>query len=173
MDIIILNFIQNHFHNGFTDWIFPYITAIGDYGLIWVLAGLCLLVSKKYRRDGIILLAVLAVTHIIGEMAIKPLVARPRPFVTFPGHRLLIPPPSGFSFPSGHAASSFAAAFTLWKTNKNFGIPAFIMASLIAFSRVFLFVHYPSDILCGAILGVLISYFILVFLKNNEKTTKM
>lgn len=173
MDITILNFIQNHFHNEITDWIFPYITRMGDHGMIWVLAALCMIVSKKYRKNGILLLVILAVTHMIGEMTMKPLIARPRPFVTFPGHQLLIPAPEGYSFPSGHADSSFAAAFTLWKTNKNFGIPAFLLAFLIAFSRTFLFVHYPSDILCGAILGVLCSYILIKFSVFYEKKSKV
>ncbi len=155
MDLLILNFIQENCHNGFTDTIFPFITMMGDSGLIWVLIGIALAITKKYRKAALILFASLILTHIIGGLILKPIVARPRPFVTFPDVTLLINAPNEFSFPSGHAGSSFAAATILWKANRKFGIPALVLASLIAFSRVFLFVHYPMDIIVGAILGVL------------------
>ena len=155
MDVAILQFVQNHFHNGFTDFIFPIITTLGNAGAVWLVIGLCLVITKKYRRYGILLFITLALTYSLGEFVIKPIVARPRPFLGFPGQVLLISPPHSYSFPSGHAASSFAAATVLWRTNRKFGSVGFVLAVLIAFSRVFLFVHYPSDVLAGAILGVL------------------
>lgn len=173
MDILILNYVQNHWHNAFTDFIFPLITLLGNSGFIWVLAGVCLICSKKYRLYGVMLLAALMLTHTVGEIILKQLVARPRPFVAFPGHRLLIAEPIGYSFPSGHAGSSFTAAFILRRANKKFGVPALLLAVLIAFSRVFLFVHYPSDILAGAILGVFCAFFICFLFKEDIKISKI
>lgn len=158
MDIQIIQFVQAHFHNTYTDFIFSLLTSLGNSGVIWIAAAVLLLISKKYRRYGVLLLIALALTHVLGEYIIKPLVARPRPFADFPGHPLLIPPPAGFSFPSGHSASSFCAATVLWKTNRRFGPPALVLAILIAFSRVFLFVHYPSDVIAGAILGIICAF---------------
>lgn len=158
MDTIVLEFVQNNFHNGFTDFIFPIITSLGNAGTIWLIIGVGLVITKKYRRYGILLFVTLALTYSLGEFVIKPIVARPRPFLEFPGRVLLIPPPHGYSFPSGHAGSSFAATVVLWQTNKKFGIIALILASLIAFSRVFLFVHYPSDVLAGTILGIFCAF---------------
>ncbi len=169
MDIAILQFVQNYFHNGFTDFIFPIITTLGNAGTVWIVIGVCLVVSKKYRKYGVLLFIALALTYSLGDLIIKPVVARPRPFLEFPGQVLLISPPNGYSFPSGHAGSSFAACVVLWRANKAFGIAAFVLAVLIAFSRVFLFVHFPSDVTVGAILGVccaLLTCFIFQKLEN-------
>lgn len=171
MDTAILNFIQSYFHNGFTDFVFPFITALGDSGIIWLVAALALVCSKKYRRWGILLVVSLLLTHVLGDYVIKPLVARPRPFMQLPGHTLLIAPPRDFSFPSGHTATAFCASFVLWRADKRFGTAAFVLALLIAFSRMFLFVHYPTDILAGAILG-LICATLTIFIWKRLPTTK-
>ena len=158
MDLFILELVQNHFHNGFTDFIFPIITMLGNAGTVWLLTGVCLTITKKYRLYGIMIFITLALTYTLGEFVLKPMIARPRPFLAFPGRALLIPPPNGYSFPSGHAGSSFSAAMILWRANKKIGTVGFGLAVLIAFSRVFLFVHYPSDVLAGAVLGVLCAF---------------
>ncbi len=166
-DFLILNFIQSHFHNGFTDFFFPAVTVLGNAGFIWVVAGICLICSKKYRPYGVMLLAALMLTHTVGEEILKPLIARPRPFSVICGYRLLIAAPHGYSFPSGHAGSSFAAAFILCRANRKFTVPSFSLALLISVSRVFLFVHYPSDVFAGAILGVLCASFICFLYKKT------
>ncbi len=160
MDAAILNFIQNYFHNGFTDSVFPVVTALGNAGTVWLVIGLCLLLTKKYRRYGIFLFIALALTYTLGELVIKPIVARPRPFLEIPGHVLLIRPPHSYSLPSGHAGSSFSAATVLWRANKKFGAGGYALAVLIAFSRLFLFVHYPSDVLIGALVGVFCAFLV-------------
>ena len=173
VDITIINFIQNHFHCGFTDYVFPMITALGDFGAIWIGIGLCLVITKKYRRYGIFLFAALALTYVLGDLVMKPIVARPRPFVEFPGRLLLIPAPQDYSFPSGHAASSFSAATILWRANRKFGITGFILAGLIAFSRMFLFVHYPSDVLAGVVLGILCALLVTFLVEKRIKSKKI
>lgn len=115
--------------------------------------GLALLFFPKYRKWGIAMLCALLLTTLLGEGLLKHLIARPRPFMHYPDLALLIPPPSTYSFPSGHSAASFAAAVVLFRCRRSFGIPALILAALIAFSRLFLFVHYPTDVLAGILLG--------------------
>ena len=96
---------------------------------------------------------------IINNHIIKNLVQRPRPFVTFTDIQILIPTPSEFSFPSGHTASSFAAAAVFYRfLPKQLGIPAVVLAGLIGFSRLYVGVHYPTDVLAGMLMGVLLSY---------------
>ena len=166
MDISILYFIQNHFHCGFTDFIFPIITSLGNFGMIWIVTGFCLVITKKYRRYGVLLFIALALTYALGDLVIKPMIARPRPFMEFPGRILLITAPYSHSFPSGHAGSSFCAATILWRANRKLGVISYTLAVLIAFSRVFLFVHYPSDVLAGAILGVLCALLVIYLSKK-------
>ena len=88
-------------------------------------------------------------------MILKPLIARLRPFTVNTAIELLIPPPSDFSFPSGHTFASFASATAILKNNRRLGIPAIILAVLIAFSRLYLYVHYPTDVFFGLLLGIL------------------
>lgn len=167
-DQIIINYIQNHFHNGFTDFIFPIITALGNAGVIWLVIGLCLVFTQKYRRYGVMIFIALALTYTLGDLVLKPMFARPRPYMDSPGRMLLINAPGSYSFPSGHAASSFSAATILWRMNRKFGLFCFILAALIALSRVFLFVHYPSDVLTGAVLGILCALFVLLLFENRK-----
>lgn len=155
MEISILLWIQENLRGAFTDWLFPAITFLGDKGLVWIVAAVVLLFFKKYRKWGLLVLAALLITTLAGEIALKNIIARPRPCTLFPEMELLISRPSSYSFPSGHSASSFAAAVVLLKCRKAFGIPALILAFFIAFSRLFLFVHYPTDVLAGAALGIL------------------
>lgn len=154
MDVKILEFFRDFLHNDFTRFFFPLISFLGNAGLIWLTIAVILLCVRRWRRVGVLLLAALAVTFLINDIILKNIVERPRPFVDHPE---LIPPirlPDGFSFPSGHSASSFAAAAVLLFCGKRWwGIAALILAGLIAFSRAFLFVHYPSDVLIGSLLG--------------------
>lgn len=152
----IMNFIQESIKCSFLDLIMPWITFLGDEGIIWIISGVALLFTKKYRKHGVVLLLGLLMGSIIGNEIIKPIVARARPCTVDPSVQLLIERPSSYSFPSGHTTSSFVGATVLMKTNKKFGIPAVIVASLIAFSRMYLYVHFPTDIIGGIVLGVAI-----------------
>lgn len=156
-DMPVLSFVQQHLHNPFTDLFFPFITYLGELGACWVFISLVLLFMKKYRRAGFLMLAALILATLLGEGLLKHIVCRPRPFESLlpPGTSLLIPPPGGYSFPSGHTCASFAAAVALFSQHKKQGAPALVLAALIGFSRVFLFVHFPSDVLAGALLGTL------------------
>lgn len=157
-DVPILSFVQQHLHNPFTDFFFPLATYLGELGACWVFISLVLLFMKKYRRAGILMLAAMLLGTLLGEVLLKNIICRPRPFTYAsllpPGASLLISPPSGYSFPSGHTCASFAAATALFTQHKKEGLLAYGLALLIAFSRVFLLVHFPSDVMAGALLGV-------------------
>lgn len=153
LDTNILNFIHNDLHNSVFDFIMPIITFLGNGYLLWIVVSIILTISKKYRKAGITMAVALILCAVMGEMLIKNIVKRPRPYEGVTGIQLLIPKLSSYSFPSGHTLSSFAAAFVIFKYMRKWAIPAFILAVLIAFSRNYLYVHYPFDVLAGAVFG--------------------
>lgn len=154
MDLTIVRWAAEHLHGPFLDTVMPYITALGDSGFIWAVICFVLLARKKTRRAGIFCGLSLLIAYVSGEVVLKNLIQRPRPFTLLPGVSLLIPPPGSSSFPSGHTGSSFACAAAIFLLNKKWGVPALALAALIAFSRLYLSVHYPTDLLAGALLGV-------------------
>ena len=159
MDITILNYVQDHFHNRITDIVFKTLSRIGNGGAVWY--GFLLLIwNPRGKRYALMMMLSMSFAFLTSQI-LKPIIGRPRPFVAFPGKQLLIRTPSGYSCPSGHSSSSFAAAFIVCMASRPLGVPAFLLAFSIAFSRVFLFVHYPSDTIAGSVLGVLCA--LLVF----------
>lgn len=158
IDWTVLHWIHSSLTCGFLDFLMPEISLLGDGGAIWILAALALICVKKYRRYGLILLAGLALGVLTGNVVLKHLAARPRPCWLEPGVQLLTACPADYSFPSGHALSSAVGASVLTMTDRRFGWAAIPLAALIAFSRLYLFVHFPSDVLGGIVLGVLIGW---------------
>lgn len=152
----ILHWIQNTIACPFLDAVVPKLTMLGNAGFIWILAGLALLCSKKYRRQGALVLMGLLAGLLVGNIVLKNLVARPRPCWLDPSVQLLIASPTDYSFPSGHTLSSTIAATILTKADRRFGYAAIPLAVLIALSRLYLYVHFPSDVLIAALLGLLI-----------------
>lgn len=155
LDQTILFFIQANFHSPMLDKIMILFTATGDRGLIWILLSILLLANKKTRYIGLATLGALILSTIMGEGILKHIVQRPRPYADFPLIHLLVDKSSTFSFPSGHTTSSFAAAYVLSKYLKKLSPLIWILAVTIAFSRLYLFMHYPSDIIAGIVLGLL------------------
>lgn len=155
-DWIVLHWIQNTLVCPALDFLMPKITLLGNGGAIWILSALGLLATKKYRKYGVFLLAGLTVGVLVGNLTLKPLIARPRPCWLDTGVQLLIANPTDYSFPSGHTLSSVIGAVVLTKANRKFGLAAIPLAALIAFSRLYLFVHFPTDILGATVLGVTI-----------------
>lgn len=148
--------------------IFIFITSLGDRGYIWIAIGLVFICTKKYRRYGILLLITLLITSLIGEGLLKHLIMRPRPFEVNEALNILISKPPSYSFPSGHSASSVAAATIIFQGNKKMGIGAIILAFLICLSRILLLVHYPTDVLGGALLGFTVAYIIIKLSRYNH-----
>lgn len=156
-------FLQESIRNPWLDVFFTTITKLGNAGWFWIAVGLLLLVMKKHRKEGVTVLLSLLIGFIITNLLLKNLIARPRPYTMIEGLNILISEPSDFSFPSGHTCSSVAAALALFQiSDRRLGIPACILAVLIAFSRLYIGVHFPSDVIVGAVIGAC-SAFIAVF----------
>ena len=155
-DWTILHWIQNMLVCPAMDFLMPKITLLGNGGAVWILSAIGLLATKKYRKYGAFLLAGLAVGVLTGNLTLKPLIARPRPCWLDSSVQLLIANPTDYSFPSGHTLSSVIGATVLTKANRKFGLAAIPLAALIAFSRLYLYVHFPTDILGAAVLGMAI-----------------
>lgn len=156
MDLQILYAIQSVCGGPFMDAVMPAFTALGEHGILWLSIAVVLMCTKKYRMWGIAVFVAVAAVWLVGDQIVKPLVARPRPFVEDPTIQLIIDAPSGYSFPSGHTSSAFAAAtvIALSTLKRPWKIAAFTMACIIAFSRLYLFAHNPSDVLAGAVFGI-------------------
>lgn len=163
LDWSILHAIQAHLACPFLDALMPKITMLGDVGAIWGLSAIGLICTKNTAGRGLLLLAGLAVGVLVGNVCLKNLIARPRPCWLDQSVPLLIPSPTDDSFPSGHTLASAVGATILTKTNHRFGYAAIPLAALIAFSRMYLYVHFPSDILAGAALGIAIGALTLHF----------
>ena len=138
----------------FLDAFFAVLTRLGDYGWFWILCAAALLIAPKTRRWGIEMGLALLLGAVICNLILKNVTARIRPCDFDPSVVLLIPRERNFSFPSGHAAVSFEGAVTIFRHNRAWGTAALVLAVLIAFSRLYLRVHYPSDVLCGTLIGI-------------------
>jgi len=128
--------------------------AAGAHGEVWLALAAVLLAFRRTRKAGLAMLAALGLYMVAGHCILKPLFARPRPCDIRPEMLTLVARPHGWSFPSGHTASGFAAAFALWRENRRLGTPALILAAFIGFTRLYLYVHFPTDILGGIALGL-------------------
>ena len=149
LDTAALDAIQG-MRCAFLDAVMPFISKLGDGGAIWI----ALMLFRKTRRTGYMLALSLVLGLLIGNLTLKPLIARVRPYDANPDFVLLIDRLSDYSFPSGHTLASFEAAAVLLMQYRAKAVPALVLALLIAFSRLYLYVHYPSDVLAGALLGV-------------------
>lgn len=155
LDFTILDYIRDNLSNSLLDKIIPLFTHLGDAGIIWIILAVYLLIMKKYRKYGIIMVLALILDFLLCNILLKEIVGRARPFEVRPYIDIIINKPQDPSFPSGHTAISFAAASVLFYLDKRTGIFSIIIASIIAFSRLYLYVHYPTDVLAGIIVGVL------------------
>lgn len=155
LDFTILDYIRDNLSNSLLDKIIPLFTHLGDAGIIWIILAVYLLIMKKYRKYGIIMVLALILDFLLCNILLKEIVGRARPFEVRHYIDIIINKPQDPSFPSGHTAISFAAASVLFYMDKRTGIFSIIIASIIAFSRLYLYVHYPTDVLAGIIVGVL------------------
>lgn len=156
-DNYILLVINNNMHGYIMDKVMVIITYLGNGGLIWIIISIFLMLNKKYRKIGFVVVGALILSTILGDEILKNVIKRARPSTYIPAANLLISKPLTYSFPSGHAATSFAAAGVLAKYFKQYAFAFFSLAFVIAFSRLYLYVHYPTDVLVGIILGLICS----------------
>ena len=153
-DAGILLFIQEYIRQDFLTPLVKFITHLGDAGWFWIALSVVLLFFKKTRRAGITALLALLIGALITNVALKNLVARIRPYEVIEDLHLLIEKQSDYSFPSGHTCASFAAGLVYLKMLPcRYGVAAILLAVLIAFSRLYVGVHYPTDILGGILVG--------------------
>lgn len=164
IDYLILMFIQENLR---FDWLtrpLVFISHLGNSGLFWILLCLVLLIFKRTRRMGLCGLLALLIGALITNVALKNMVARVRPYEQFSDIILLLERQKDFSFPSGHACSSFAAAFALYRASEQrtqlIGKLSVILAAVIAWSRLYVGVHFPTDVLGGALIGAVIAYLV-------------
>lgn len=153
IDTVLMLFIQNDLRCGVLNGIMVFFSTLGNAGIVWIALSILMMITKKYRAAGFDMLLCIALCYCLNDLLIKNLVCRPRPFVTIPELTTLVSQPSSYSFPSGHACSSFAAAYSLTRSQGRRGGWFYIPASLIALSRPFVGVHYVSDVLVGAAVG--------------------
>lgn len=176
-DFPILEFIRNYLTNPFFDKVMPYITLFGEWGAFWIAVALILVLIPKTRKTGWSMGAAMLLGLIICNGILKTLVARDRPFLFYTVERMqqydlpelknwvpltagdikwLVPSDLNRSFPSGHTICCFEAATVLMIKNKWAGIPATVIAFLVAYSRLYLYVHYPTDVIFSMFAGILL-----------------
>ena len=158
-DLPILDWIQANWSCSILDKSMPIITMLGDAGIFWMVCAAILVLTKKHRRTGFAMAIAMVMGLVVCNMILKPTVARIRPYdfqeslgVTI---HLLIEKQHDYSFPSGHTIASFEACTAMLLGSKKLGIPATLLAILIAFSRMYLYVHYPTDVIASVILGTI------------------
>ena len=157
IDRAVFDWIETYLASPVLDACMIFLTYL-CYGL-WVLVGAVFLIRKKTRRQGCAALFSLGLMVVCNNFILKNLICRPRPFVSDPSLRLKIPAPGGYSVPSGHASSSSCGALSFSGKKRWFSVLLFSLALLISFSRVYLHVHYFSDVFFGFLLGLFYSKF--------------
>lgn len=155
LDWAVLHFIQDNLRTDILDRVFPIITFLGDHGAVWILLAVILLFRRQTRRTAILILIAMAAAALIGTNMVKEFVARPRPCWLDDSVVMLIKVPQDYSFPSGHTMIGTVFCFLINRTNKVIGVFCVILMLLIAFSRMYLYVHFPSDILAGLVIGII------------------
>ena len=187
LDGNILLFIQDNIRNNILNPVMEAITMVGEFkGLFWIILSLTLLILGRTRRIGLASAIALSLSGLITNLTIKNLVDRTRPYVSIKGLEPLGELPTDSSFPSGHSSAAFAAAIAIfialpWIMEKKkahlIGVLFIVLASLIAVSRLYLGVHYPSDVLVGVILGIIYGIIgaklsKIIFKKYDERKNK-
>lgn len=162
-DFPILEWIQANLQSPLMDKIMPIVTLFGDGGIFWIAVAVLLLFFPKTRKIGWSMGAALLLGVLVCNVTMKPLIARIRPYDLYEqlnGEtiKLLVKTPHDWSFPSGHTIASFEACTVLLIKNKWMGIPATLLAFGIAFSRLYLFVHYPTDVIFSFFAGILFAF---------------
>ncbi|WP_051180042.1 phosphatase PAP2 family protein [Selenomonas ruminantium] len=160
MDKAILLGIQEYIRNDYLTPVMLFVSAIGSFGAVWLFMAMLLAFRRSSRGQGILLLISILFCGGVGE-CIKHVVMRPRPFLQIPDLMLLGPLPRSFSFPSGHTVCAFALAFIVWRLHRGWErVLVMALAVVMAFSRLYLGAHYPTDVLAGVVVAYLGSAFV-------------
>lgn len=169
IDFSILYWIQDNLRNSVMDFLMPLFSNMQNSGLIWIAIAIVLIFFKRTRYCGFAILLAMGIDTLITECGIKNIVCRVRPCNLVNNVDMLVEKPNSYSFPSNHSASAFAAATAVLLTvkKKAWSIPAFIFSGIIAFSRVYVFVHFPSDVLVGIVLGSTVAVLVCYLMKKT------
>lgn len=169
IDFSILYYIQDHLRCAFLDFLMPLLGFIQEGGMVWIAISIVLICFKKTRYCGFAILLAMGIDTLITEFAIKNVVCRVRPCNVDFSVNMLISRPTSYGFPSNHTASAFAAATALLVTlnRKRWAILGYVLSTAIAVSRLYVFVHFPSDVLVGAIVGSLIALLVCYLMKKT------
>ncbi len=173
IDFSILDSIQQNLRSDFMDSFMVFLSMIGEGGIVWFLIAVPMLFFKKSRTCGALMILSMGVTLLLGEFCLKNIFCRVRPCNVDLDIEMLVKRPNSFSFPSGHTSSSFAAATTIFQWNKKYGVIALILATLISFSRLYNYVHYPTDVLCGMLFGIFVSLLTYYLIKRYKIDNKI
>lgn len=172
IELSILDFIQK-IHSPFLDWLMLFFTHLGDKGIIWIVIIACLLVNKRTRKIGVIMSVSMVINLVVCNLFLKNIFLRSRPFTYNPNITLLIPKPLDYSFPSGHTSASFACIMCLYLAkDKKLFFMSLIIGVLIAFSRMYLYVHFPTDIIGGIVVGIFSAYLGSYIINSLQKTSQ-
>lgn len=174
-DFSILDFIASNIRSDFLDPIMTAFSLFADKGLGWAVLALIFLIPKKTRPAAATALTAMVIALVLGNFVLKGLVARPRPFEVYESYHnapmaftLNMGKPTGFSFPSVHTCFSFAFAAAMFKWCKTAGIISLIAAAIVGFSRLYNYVHFPTDVLAGAVVGLVAAAIaVFIFKKFN------
>lgn len=167
IDFSILYWIQDNLRNSFMDFLMPLFSNLQDGGLIWISIAVVMLFFKRTRYCGIAVLFAMGIDTLITEYGIKNVVCRVRPCNLVDDVNMLVKKPTSYSFPSNHSASAFAGAVAVMLTikKKAWTIPAFVFSGIISFSRMYVFVHFPSDVFAGILLGSAVAVLVCFLMK--------
>lgn len=155
-ELSVLHWFES-LHNPVLDAIMKFFTTLGDVGIFWIALAIVLFIFKKTRKIGFAMGISLVLSVFFTNVVIKHIVDRARPFQVDPTllQSIIVKLPDDASFPSGHTSASFAGAVAFFTINKKWGIPCLILATIIAISRLYLCVHFPTDVIAGILLGII------------------
>jgi len=172
MDGRLLLWLKEAFSHPVLDKIMIFISSLGNKGMLWIAIGVLFLLfgfrNKRWRSRGFLVLFSLAANFLACNVALKPLIDRTRPYYVL-DYTPLIPPVGDPSFPSGHTSASFAAATAIYAINKKWGIAAYAFAAVMGFSRLYLGVHFPTDVLAGALVGTAAAMIIIKIFDAKQR----